>query len=94
MIKLSHLGLEALSMRLNFTLLVAALLGGCAITPIVIPGRLYNTTDGTVLSGAFTWKGETFGPATVTKPEEVCSGEYRTIVSGQTTVGTGLAGSG
>ena len=81
-------------MRFNFTVLVAMLLCGCAITPRVIPSRLYNTSDGTVLSAAFTWKGETFGPLTVTKSDEACNGEYRTIVTGQTTVGTGLAGNG
>lgn len=78
-------------MRMTFLLVGALTLAGCA--SITIPGRMYDMRDGTVLNASFIWKGDTQGPTTVAKPQEVCTGEYRTIVAGTTTLGTGIAGS-
>jgi hypothetical protein len=80
--------------RARFAAVGAALsmLVGCA--QMVIPGRLYDMNSGTVLQGAFVWQGTTSGPTTITKADEACTGEYRTIVQGQTTTASGVGVNG
>lgn len=66
---------------------VAALvLAGCATREI--PSKLYDMKNGTVLPATFLWKGDLTGPTTIVRPDEVCVGEYRTIIEGKTTIGS------
>ena len=79
-------------MRITLPLVLVLALAGCAT--VVIPGRMYDMKDGAVLNAEVTWKGDTKGPTKITKPDEICTGEYRTIAGGTTTVGTGIGGLG
>lgn len=73
---------------------ISSLLLVACVSRMVIPGRLYDINSGTMLRGEFVWEGKTSGPTTVMNAEESCSGEYRTIVSGQTTTSTGVGMNG
>lgn len=79
-------------MRIIDSLAILLSLTGCAT--VVIPGHMYDMKDGTVLNAEFTWKGDTKGPTKITKTDEICVGEYRTIAGGTTTLGTGIGGFG
>lgn len=62
---------------------------GCAT--IEIPSKLYDVKGGKILTASFLWKGDVFGPVTVYKENEICQGEYRSIIEGRTSVGVGSA---
>ena len=68
-------------------LALAAVLAGCAT--IEIPGKMYDMKSGKVLAASFLWNGETSGPTTINREDEACKGEYRTIIEGRTSIGTG-----
>lgn len=59
------------------------------MAPMDIPSKLYDLKSGNVLHASFVWRGDGSGPTTITKADEVCAGEYRTIMEGRTSVGVG-----
>lgn len=73
---------------MRLILITAALLAGC-VTARDIPSRLYDIDGGIVMDASFYWSGGYSGPATITKTDEACRGEYQTIRLGSTTVGQG-----
>lgn len=66
---------------------LAAALTGCAT--VEVKSKLYDMKNARVLPASFLWRGDYFGPATVTLPDETCSGEYRSIQEGKLSIGTG-----
>ena len=76
-------------------LVIALLASGCAAyrPPVDIPARLYALQDGTVTPGTFTWQAKLDGPVSVRRTDELCTGEFRTIIEGKTSVGIGTSGS-
>lgn len=62
-------------------------LAGCAT--IEIKSKLYDVAGGRTVEGSFLWNGDTKGPTRITTNQEVCEGEYRSIIEGKTSVGVG-----
>lgn len=79
-------------MRFIATIALVVGLAGCAT--IEIPSKLYNMKNGKTLHASFIWKGDASGPTTISKEDETCVGEYRTIIEGKTSVGVGSAALG
>lgn len=76
-------------MKIIAAIALAVGLAGCAT--IEIPSKLYNMKNGKILTASFLWRGDVFGPTTITTDKETCTGEYRTIIEGKMSVGAGSA---
>ena len=76
-------------MKIIAVLALVVGLAGCAT--IEIPGKLYDMKGGKSLAASFLWKGDASGPTTISKADETCTGEYRTIMEGRTSFGAGSA---
>lgn len=73
-----------IALRLAFIVAVGIVATGCAtLTPRDIPAKLYSLQDGTVTPGVFFWQGKLSGPTRVTRGEEQCNGEFRTVLEGR-----------
>lgn len=59
-------------------LLTPLVLSGCALIPIEIPLRLYNTANGELLPASYVWTGGTGKIAMTDARGQKCNGEYVT----------------
>lgn len=71
-----HLWKAHRQVRVAITLFSALHLIGCAMSPVVVPARMYDMSSGKILNASFVWKGETTGPIQIANAEETCAGEY------------------